>query len=469
MSFWDQVKATAADIGEKAQEGAANLKVKADQEIEKAKQSEAWAKAKKGSAEAWEKTKQGSQTAWVGGQAVARNVHSQAKTALNGKLNTVTFHEPKLGMTLARDEKTGQAVVSRVDVNGPAASGNVGIGDKVISMRSGYETDGSGEPAIKVESYDHLMGLFPAMGRPVTITFQEPRDGGVIPSAGVVNFTMEEEIQKAAKILEKLTTERTMNPDALIPLDILRRARGIAFIRIAKIGFGFSLKAGTGIVVARLGESLDSWSAPCAIGTAGVGMGFQWGAELTDFMIVLNTQEAVEAFASGNQVSLGGNVGIAVGPVGRNAGLSGNIHGGDLAQRNEAGEKPKVQVAPCYAYSHSKGLFIGISLEGAVIKPRNDVNSKFYGPEQDPRLILSGSTPPPALAEPLYDLLASASADPDGDRYQYATTGAAEPVAVPVSSQPGEYATANPFNDDDASPEHAERFAKGVDDSTELL
>jgi lipid-binding SYLF domain-containing protein len=212
---------------------------------------------------------------------------------------------------------------------------------------------------------------------------------------------MEEEIQKAAKILEKLTTERTMNPDALIPLDILRRARGIAFIRIAKIGFGFSLKAGTGIVVARLGESLDSWSAPCAIGTAGVGMGFQWGAELTDFMIVLNTQEAVEAFASGNQVSLGGNVGIAVGPVGRNAGLSGNIHGGDLAQRNEAGEKPKVQVAPCYAYSHSKGLFIGISLEGAVIKPRNDVNSKFYGPEQDPRLILSGSTPPPALAEPL--------------------------------------------------------------------
>jgi hypothetical protein len=178
MSFWDQVKATAADIGEKAQEGAANLKVKADQEIEKAKQSEAWAKAKKGSAEAWEKTKQGSQSAWVGGQAVARNVHSQAKTALNGKLNTVTFHEPKLGMTLARDEKTGQAVVSRVDANGPAASGNVGIGDKVISMRSGYETDGSGEPAIKVESYDHLMGLFPAMGRPVTITFQEPRDGG---------------------------------------------------------------------------------------------------------------------------------------------------------------------------------------------------------------------------------------------------------------------------------------------------
>jgi len=368
MSFWDQVKATAAEIGEKAQEGAHNLKVTADREIEKAKQSETWAKAKEGSSQAWEKTKEG-----------AKNVSDQAQTTMRGKLNKVTFHDPKLGMTLARDENSGQAIVSRVDADGPAGGAGVNVGNRVISMRSGYESDGTGEPDIKIESYDHLMGLFPAMGRPITITFQQPRTSGSIPNGGVVNFSMEEELDKAAKILEKLTTERATNPDALIPLDILRRARGLAFIRIAKIGFGFSVKVGTGIVVARLGDSLDSWSAPCAIGTAGVGMGFQWGAELTDFMIVLNTQEAVEAFASGNQVSLGGNVGIAVGPVGRNAGLSGNIHGGDLASRDEAGNKTKVQVAPCYAYSHSKGLFIGIKeISPPTISPPTLLFSLIY-------------------------------------------------------------------------------------------
>jgi SH3 domain-containing YSC84-like protein 1 len=283
---------------------------------------------------------------------------------------------------------------------------------------------------------------------------------------------MEEEIEKATKILAKLTTERATNPDALIPLDILRRARGIAFIRIAKIGFGFSVKVGTGIVVARLGDSLDSWSAPCAIGTAGVGMGFQWGAELTDFMIVLNTQEAVEAFASGNQVSLGGNVGIAVGPVGRNAGVSGNIHGGDLAQRGEGGGKLPVKIAPCYAYSHSKGLFIGISLEGAVIKPRRDVNVKFYGPDIDSRLILSGSTPPPPLAEPLYDMLAATSVDPDMEQDNH-RGAAASASREPVTAEPVAYATANPFNDGDAHTTYAKQFSKehskGDEDSTELL
>lgn len=510
MSFWDKVKATASDIGEKTKEEAIKLKVLADKELERAKQSEAWAKTKQGTSEAWTKTKEGSQKAWVDGQVVARNVGNQAQTAIKGKTNTVTFNEAKLGMTLARDENSGQAIVSRVDQDGAAALMGIICGDKIISMRGGFPDDGTGEPSIKVESYDHLMGLFPAMGRPVSITFQTPRDGAMIPSAGVVNYSMEEEVEKATKILTKLTTERASNPDALIPLDILRRARGLAFIRIAKIGFGFSVKMGTGIVLARLGDSLDSWSAPCAIGTAGVGMGFQWGAELTDFMIVLNTQEAVEAFASGNQVSLGGNIGIAVGPVGRNAGVSGNIHGGDLAFRDgraaaedegadgaggEGGRAPKppVKVAPCYAYSHSKGLFIGISLEGAVIKPRKEVNAKFYGPDIDSRLILSGSTPPPALAEPLYDLLASASVDDDAQRSQFSSTSAAE-NSMPITSEPhsqgqqgsgGEqgdapdpayaaaYAAANPFNDGDgsnANPDHAQRFGQmGDEDSTEML
>jgi predicted metalloprotease with PDZ domain len=178
MSFWDQVKATAADIGDKAKEEGTKFKQFADQEIEKAKQSEAWAKTKQGTSEVWTKSKEDIQKVWVGGQAVAKDMGNKAQTAIRGKVNTVTFNEPKLGMTLARHETNGQPVVSRVDEDGAAALMGVAVGDRIVSIRAGFPEDDSGEPLIKIESYDHLMGLFPAMGRPVTISFQSPREGG---------------------------------------------------------------------------------------------------------------------------------------------------------------------------------------------------------------------------------------------------------------------------------------------------
>ena len=140
---------------------------------------------------------------------------------------------------------------------------------------------------------------------------------------------MEEEIAKSARMVRDLTEERTLNPDAAVPQVILKNCKGLAFLRVAKVGFGLSAKIGTGIVVAKTGPSNDSWSAPFAVGTGGLGWGLQLGAELTDYMIVLNTSQAVKAFASGRQVTLGGNVSIAVGPVGRNMGGGGNVSLGD--------------------------------------------------------------------------------------------------------------------------------------------
>ena len=64
--------------------------------------------------------------------------------------------------------------------------------------------------------------------------------------------------------------------DHIIPPSILRKAKGFAFITIVKAGFVFSARAGTGVVIARLRDG--TWSAPSAIGTAGVGAGFQMGA-----------------------------------------------------------------------------------------------------------------------------------------------------------------------------------------------
>lgn len=68
----------------------------------------------------------------------------------------------------------------------------------------------------------------------------------------------------------------------------------------------FSGRAGAGVVVARLEDG--SWSAPSAIGTGGMGFGGQIGAEITDFVIVLNSREAVKSFTTGGNVTLGGNL-----------------------------------------------------------------------------------------------------------------------------------------------------------------
>lgn len=92
--------------------------------------------------------------------------------------------------------------------------------------------------------------------------------------------------------------------DNIIPPDILTSAQGLAIFTVVKAGFLFSGRAGSGIVVARLEDG--SWSAPSAIGTGGMGFGGQIGAEITDFVVVLNTKAAVRSFATGGNVTLGG-------------------------------------------------------------------------------------------------------------------------------------------------------------------
>lgn len=195
--------------------------------------------------------------------------------------------------------------------------------------------------------------------------------------------SLHEEVQKASRILRRfMIPDRDTGPDKLIPPTILEKARGLAILSILKAGFLFSARGGSGIVVARLPDG--SWSAPSAIGVGGFGAGFQIGAELTDFVIVLNNQRAVDAFSHGN-VTLGGNLSIAIGPVGRNA---------------EAGGA--VTIAAMYSYSRTKGLFAGISLEGTILLERKDTNEKFYGRRIPAKDLLSGVIPSPRDAAPLY-------------------------------------------------------------------
>jgi lipid-binding SYLF domain-containing protein len=156
-------------------------------------------------------------------------------------------------------------------------------------------------------------------------------------------------------------------------------------------------RVGTGLLIARLdGNDLRSWSAPCALGTVGMGWGMLAGGDITHYLVVLTTHEAVEALLGGT-VQLGAELGVAVGPMGRSATSHVSASNSDWA------------VHPAYSYAHSQGFFVGMSLEGSVLTTRHDVNAKFYGRSNlTPLDILD--MPPPKAAEPLYKALERAMA-----------------------------------------------------------
>lgn len=104
--------------------------------------------------------------------------------------------------------------------------------------------------------------------------------------------------------------------DRYIPVNFLKRAQGIAFLTVIKAGLLITAKMGTGIVIAKLDDG--SWSAPSAIGTAGIGGGLEGGGELIEFMIIMGSKKAVKVFHR-TQVNVGGGLSVAVGPYGRDA------------------------------------------------------------------------------------------------------------------------------------------------------
>lgn len=173
-------------------------------------------------------------------------------------------------------------------------------------------------------------------------------------------------------------------PEREIPPRILDDARGLAIVRVLKVGFGVSGKGGEGVVVAR---TAHGWSGPSFIGLGGAGWGLQIGAELSDFIFVLNNDAAVRAFSRDGNFKLGADISAAAGPVGRD--LQGAI----------------TTTAAVYTYSRSKGLFAGVSLEGAIIGTQKTANDRYYGRPVSARSILSGRIAPPRGTQFLLGIL----------------------------------------------------------------
>ncbi|CAA0817818.1 RING/FYVE/PHD-type zinc finger family protein [Striga hermonthica] len=210
-----------------------------------------------------------------------------------------------------------------------------------------------------------------------------------------VNFpwgqSMEYEIYKATNTIRGYYAKvGSLRPEKKIPEAILKDAKGLAIITVVKVGMMVTYNIGTGLVIARREDG--SWSPPSAISSFGVGWGAQAGGELTDFIIVLRTKDAVKNFCSDAHFSVGAGLSAAVGLVGRTA--EADLRAGPSG------------FASCYTYSCSKGAFIGCSLEGSVVTTRARENSRFYGSQSiGASDILLGLFPRPPAASTLYNAL----------------------------------------------------------------
>jgi lipid-binding SYLF domain-containing protein len=173
-------------------------------------------------------------------------------------------------------------------------------------------------------------------------------------------------------------------PDKSIPQDLLNKAQCIMIVPGLKKGaFIVGAKYGRGFVTCRK-KSGEGWTAPGAIRVEGGSVGFQIGGEETDvFMLVMN-QKGMDRLLT-TKFTLGGDASAAAGPVGRTT----------------QAETDAAMTAEILTWSRARGLFAGVSLSGATLRPDEEWNTDLYGRKITNREILTG----PVTAPPSFDAL----------------------------------------------------------------
>jgi len=176
-----------------------------------------------------------------------------------------------------------------------------------------------------------------------------------------------------------------------VPQKLLDKADCVVvFPSVRKAAFGIGASYGRGAMTCRRGDNFDGhWGAPSMMALEGLSVGFQLGAQATDFVLLVMNDRGAHGILT-SKVKLGGDVSATAGPVGRDA----------------SAETDVTARAEILSYSRSRGLFGGVSLEGSTIRPDNDANEKIYGQKLEAKeIVLHGKVPVPPAAERLISTL----------------------------------------------------------------
>ena len=176
--------------------------------------------------------------------------------------------------------------------------------------------------------------------------------------------------------------------DKGVPQDLLNKSRCVVLIPgLKKAAFVVGAKYGRGFAMCRP-ESGRGWSAPASVRVEGGSVGFQIGGSEQDVMLLVMNESGMKHLLA-DKFTLGGEVTAAAGPVGR-----------DLSAQTDA-----VLRAEMLSYSRSRGLFAGISLQGATLRPDEEANRELYGSDTTNKEILTGSIKTPVAADRVEKLL----------------------------------------------------------------
>jgi SH3 domain-containing YSC84-like protein 1 len=185
----------------------------------------------------------------------------------------------------------------------------------------------------------------------------------------------EDRLQRAARVLHDIVN----TPDKGIPDEVIKHAKCMAVVpHEITVALGIGGRIGKGVATCRTG---NGWSAPAFFNVTGGSWGAQIGIEGVDNVLMIMNEKGMQRLLS-DKFQIGADASAAAGPVGRHA---------------AAGTDWKLETE-ILSYSRAKGVFAGVSLNGAYVRPDRDANEAMYGPAVTPRKILSGKVPAPPAA-----------------------------------------------------------------------
>jgi SH3 domain-containing YSC84-like protein 1 len=199
-------------------------------------------------------------------------------------------------------------------------------------------------------------------------------------SLGLLADTAAERLEESARVMHEIMG----TPDQGIPQDLLNKAFCVVIVpSLKKAAFVVGGQFGKGFTICRKGAGMG-WGAPGAVRVEGGSFGFQIGGSETDVVMLIMNEHGMKELDK-DKFTLGGDASIAAGPVGRTA----------------TADTDARMTAEILSWSRAKGLFAGVSLSGASLRPDRDANKELYGEKLDNKQVVMTNREPPEAARPL--------------------------------------------------------------------